>query len=162
MGKAMAGIAWVIIIVMLTGFFQGWLDRQDNPNQRIQGQVTEDGRPEVVLQRNRMGHYVANGAINGVPVVFLLDTGATGVALSPDIARQAGVALGKPVMTRTANGTARGYLTRLDSVQLGNIEQRHVRTTVSPGLATDEVFLGMSFLKNLEMTQKGGTLTLRQ
>jgi len=162
MGKTMAGIAWVIIIVMLTGFFQGWLDHRDNPNRSVRSAVGEDGRREVVLQRNRMGHYVANGSINGVPVVFLLDTGATGVALSPKLAREAGVPQGTPIVTRTANGNARGYLTQLESVKLGSIEQRSVRATVSPGLATGEVLLGMSFLKHLEMVQKGDTLTLRQ
>lgn len=162
MGTMMAGIAWVLIIVMLTGFFQGWLDHQDNPNRSVQTRVTEGGAREVVLQRNRMGHYVANGEINGVPVTFLLDTGATGVALSPQIARLADVPHGQPIVTRTANGTARGYLTRIDSVRLGNIEQRGVRATISPGLATEEVLLGMSFLKHLELVQKGDTLTLRQ
>lgn len=162
MGLAMAAIAWLLVIAMLASFFDGLLDEQRNPNSRVDTRVAEDGAREVVLRRNRMGHYLANGSINGVEVTFLLDTGATGVALSPDVARQAGVRRGQPVVTRTANGNARGYLTELDSVRVGDIEQRGVRATVSPGLAGMEVLLGMSFLKNLELIQRGDTLTLRQ
>ena len=109
-----------------------------------------------------MGHYVADGSINGVSVTFLLDTGATGVAMSARLAQRVGAPRGQPVVTRTANGNATGYLTRLRSVQLGAIEQNNVPASIAPGLATDEVLLGMSFLKNLEMIQRGDTLTLRQ
>ena len=55
-----------------------------------------------------------------------------------------------------------GFLAQLDSVAVGEIEQTQVRATISPGLATREVLLGMSFLKHLELVQKGDTLTLRQ
>ena len=109
-----------------------------------------------------MGHYVANGTINGVGVTFLLDTGATGVAISPELAQRTGAPRGKSILTRTANGTAQGFLTRLNSVQLGAIEQNNVPAQIAPGLATGQVLLGMSFLKHLEMVQRGDTLTLRQ
>ena len=65
-------------------------------------------------------------------------------------------------MSQTANGTVRAYLTRLDSVRLGAIEQNQVRATIAPGLGSEQVLLGMSFLKNLEMIQRGDQLTLRQ
>ena len=162
MGTVMAGIAWLIIMVMLTGFFSGWLDRQVNPNQHVTTAINGQGQREVVLKRNRSGHYVADGTINGVAVTFLLDTGATGVAISPAVARAAGATRGRPIALRTANGTAQGFLTELNRVTLGDIEQYGVPATISPGLATKEVLLGMSFLKHLELVQKGDTLTLKQ
>lgn len=158
----MAAIAWIILLAMLTVFFNGWLDDQANPNREPESRLTAGGAAEVVLKRNRAGHYVTDGFINGVPVTFLLDTGATGVALSSEVARATGVVPGKAIMTRTANGTAKGYRTTLKTVAVGNIEQRHVPATISPGLATREVLLGMSFLKHLELTQRGDTLTLKQ
>lgn len=162
MGTVMAAMAWIILLAMLTAFFNGWLDRQENPNRAPESRLTSDGVAEVVLKRNRAGHYVTDGFINGVEVTFLLDTGATGVALSSEVARATGAVPGKAIMTRTANGNAKGYRTTLKTVTVGNIEQRHVPATISPGLATREVLLGMSFLKHLELTQRGNTLTLRQ
>ena len=158
----MAVIFWLLLLIGLTQLFQGFLSHRENPNQRIASSIGADGRPEVVLQRNRQGHYVANGFINGSPVTFLLDTGATGVALPLNIARLAGVPRGPAITTQTANGPAQGFLTQLESVELGAIRQQEVRAVVSPGLAMNEVLLGMSFLKHLEIIQRGDTLTLRQ
>lgn len=162
MGTVMAGIAWLIIIAMLTGFFSGWLDHRNNPNRDVSTRINGEGQREVVLERNRMGHYLANGFINGHPVTFLVDTGATGVALSTGLAREIGLRGGRPIVTQTANGPARGYATRLDSVRLGELEQNDVHATIAPGLADHQVLLGMSFLKNLELVQRGNSLTLRQ
>lgn len=158
----MAIIFWLLLLIGLTQLFQGFLSHQQNPNQRLASSIGVDGRPEVVLQRNRQGHYVADGYINDVPVTFLLDTGATGVALPIAVARAAGVPRGPAITTQTANGPAQGFLTELESVELGGIRQQQVRAVVSPGLTMNEVLLGMSFLKHLEMIQRGDTLTLRQ
>lgn len=158
----MAAIAWLLIIAMLGSFFDGLLERERNPNQDVATAVTADGSREVVLTRNRQGHYLANGEINGVAVTFMLDTGATAVALGPELARKVGVVAGQPVVTRTANGSVRGYRTTLESVKLGNIEQADVPATVSPGLDGMQVLLGMSFLRHLELIQRGETMTLRQ
>lgn len=158
----MSVLAWVTLLGLLTLFFQDQLADQANPNRNVSSGRADDGRIEVVLQRNRMGHYVADGTINGVPVTFLLDTGATGVAISPELARAARAPQGQAVMSQTANGTVRAYLTRLESVRLGAIEQTEVRATIAPGLGTEQVLLGMSFLKNLELIQRGDQLTLRQ
>ena len=62
----------------------------------------------------------------------------------------------------TANGRTEGYRTRLNSVQLGDIRLRDVRAMVVPGLDGDQILLGMSALKQLEFTQRSGTLLLRQ
>ena len=161
-GRFMAIIFWLLLLIALTSAFHRFLAYKDNPNQRVASSIGVDGRPEVVLKRNQQGHYVANGFINDVSVTFLLDTGATGVALPLAVARAAGVPRGPTVTTQTANGPAQGFLTELETVRLGAIEQRAVGAVVSPGLAMDEVLLGMTFLKNLEITQRGNTLTLRQ
>jgi len=63
----------------------------------------------------------------------------------------------------TANGTLTGYAPGLRSVRLANIQQQDVQAIINPGMqAEDEVLLGMSFLKHLELIQRGDTLTLRQ
>ena len=100
--------------------------------------------------------------INGQAVQFMLDTGATDVAIPSAVAERLGLARGVPVTVSTANGRSEGYRTRLDSVRLGAIELRDVRALVAPGLDGEQVLLGMSALKKLEFTQRGGTMLLRQ
>ncbi len=157
-GMTMLVIAWALIIVGLYWFFGDWEARQSNPNT---ARVLSQQQSELTLQRNRAGHYVADGEINGRPVTFLLDTGATWVALPARLARELGLKHGAAVTLQTANGTAVGYQTRLDSVRLGPIAMRDVGALVADGMDADTVLLGMNFLKRLEFTQRGGELVLR-
>ncbi|MBA1147555.1 TIGR02281 family clan AA aspartic protease [Ectothiorhodospiraceae bacterium WFHF3C12] len=157
----MFAIMWVVIMGVLTlAFREFWLSRY-NPNQDVMTRVEGEVR-EVVLEANRAHHYVATGAINGEPVTFLLDTGATDIAVPAGVAGRAGLPEGQPVMFNTANGTARGYSTRIDRVELGGIVVRDVRGTINPNMDERIVLLGMSFLRELEFTQRGGELILRQ
>jgi len=161
LGKGMIYVAWLLALGLLAWIFSGLLDAQRNPNRRVQS-MTERGSPVVVLERNRYGHYNASGQINGHDVEFLLDTGATTVSVPAALAKRLGLRQGSAVSVNTANGTVTAYLTRLQSVRLGGIELRDVKATINPGMAGKEVLLGMSFLKHLEFTQRGDTLTLKQ
>jgi aspartyl protease family protein len=162
MGRTMYALAWIAAMGLLTLYFSDVLDRQRNPNRNVDSAVTEDGVREVMLIRNRMGHYVSSGSINGREVEFLLDTGATGVAIPAQVAQQLSLPRGRSVMMNTANGPARSWQTRLAEVKVGDIRLRNVEATITPGLRTREILLGMSFLKHIEFTQRGNTLTLRQ
>jgi aspartyl protease family protein len=157
-GITMLAIAWLLIFGGLYWFFAGWEARENNPNTATALNLSAG---EVVLQRNRAGHYVAAGEINGEAVTFLVDTGATQVALSSELARDLGLKLNSRVTVQTANGAASGYSTRLDSVRLGAIVLRDVGAVVTEGIDGDTVLLGMSFLQRLEFTQRGGQLILR-
>jgi aspartyl protease family protein len=160
LGRAMVVGAWVIGLALMVALFQGVLDRQRNPNPDPASSIA-GGAAEVVLLQNRAGHYVASGRLNGRPVTFLLDTGATEVAVSQALAEDLGLDRGPAVLTQTANGTVTAWRTRLQRVDLGAIRMRDVRAVVLPGLPRDEVLLGMSFLKRLELVQQGQRLTLR-
>ena len=161
-GRHMLLLAWVVALGLLALFFSGVLDRQHNPNQQVQSSLNEQGTYEVVLQRNRQGHYVTNGRINQQPVVFLLDTGATVVSVPAGIARKLGLKRGPASYANTANGTIKIYATRLDSIGIGNIQLHNIAAHINPHMSGNEILLGMSFLKKLELIQKGNTLTLRQ
>ncbi len=154
----MLAIAWMLIIAGLYWFFGNWEGKQVNPNT---ARVLNQQQGELVLERNRAGHYVAEGEINGRHVTFLLDTGATWVALPTGLARELGLKRGAAVTLRTANGAAVGYQTRLDRVRLGPIEIRDVAALVADGMDADTVLLGMNFLKQLEFTQRGAEMVLR-
>ena len=162
MGAVMQALAWLALLALGLVFFSDVLDRQYNPNQNLQTRKTQAGAREVVLQRNKFGHYVASGEINGKPVTFMLDTGATGVAIPEDVAEYLGIERGRAFSTQTANGRAISYAANLETVSVGVIELQNVRAAIAPGLKTEEILLGMSFLKHIEFSQKGNTLTLRQ
>ncbi|MDT8310134.1 MAG: retroviral-like aspartic protease family protein, partial [Methylophaga sp.] len=96
-------IFWLLLMASLTLFFNGFIDQRDNPNRDL-ATVAIDGNREVILDRNRAGHYVAPGKINGHEVTFLLDTGATNISVPAGIAEAAGLERGRPAMVGTANG----------------------------------------------------------
>ncbi|MEL7046519.1 MAG: TIGR02281 family clan AA aspartic protease [Pseudomonadota bacterium] len=161
-GTGMQVLAWISVLALLTLYFGDVLERQRNPNRNVATAMGDGGAREVELRRNRLGHYVSSGTINGEPVVFLLDTGATGVAIPSALAERLSLPRGRPFITNTANGRARSYQTRLGEVAIGDIRLSNVDASITPGLAMNEVLLGMSFLKHIEFTQRGNTLTLRQ
>lgn len=160
-GRFMVFAAWIGLAALLTWFFSDYLDSQWNPNRSVVSRANVDEQSQVVLQRNRYGHYVASGFINGHQVVFLLDTGATHVSVPQHIAVKIGLQRGAPLEVSTANGIATVFATVLREVQLGNIVLQDVRADINPHFDQDEILLGMAFLKHLEFTQSGDTLTLR-
>ena len=155
--------AWLGGIFLLTLLFQDVLESRLNPNAKPLVRVGEGGRSEVVLERNAQGHYVASGLINGYPVTFLLDTGATDVAVPEALADRLRLQRRKGGISQTANGPVAVWQTVLDEVGLGAIRLGKVRASIVPSMpAGSPVLLGMSFLKQLEFTQKDRQLILRQ
>lgn len=161
LGKWFIILAWILALGLLTYYFDDLLDKQRNPNQAVVSRVGNSGDLEVVLERNRYGHYVTSGEINGQPVVFMIDTGASDVAIPATIAARLGLERGRPLRYQTANGTVTGYQTRLAQLAIGPLELKDVRASINPGYEADEILLGMSVLKRLEFTQRGNTLILR-
>jgi len=153
--------AWVVGIVLLASLFQIHLSQRDNPNQDLMLEAGPTGMPQVVLRQNPAGHYVATGTINGEPVVFMLDTGATTVSLPQALARRLGLPLRPGGLSKTANGMVQTWTTRLDSLSLGGLTAVNLRATVLPNFPGDQVLLGMDFLKRFELIQRGGELTIR-
>jgi aspartyl protease family protein len=162
-GRTMMVLAWVAGLGLLTVLFQDLLESQFNPNRQPQVQLAQDGSKEVVLQRNAQGHYVADGRINGLPVTFLLDTGATDVAIPESLANRLGLQRLGGGVSQTANGAVAVWQTRLDEVRLGDIAMTDVSAAIVPTMdSSTPVLLGMSFLKRLDFVQRDGELVLRE
>lgn len=159
-GRVMWFAAWLSLLAVLVLGFDAWLERQHNPNADLMV-VDGEGPLEVVLQRSRSGHYIAPGRINGEPVQFLVDTGATRISVPLSLANRLGLKQGYASQATTANGLVTVYATELDEVRLGSIVLRNVAGNINPGMPGEVVLLGMSFMKDLEMVQRGDTLTLR-
>lgn len=151
---------WLILLGGLTLLADNYLEQTHNPNQHL-AQETGTGAAEVALTRNRSGHYVAPGSINGTPVVFLLDTGATSVSIPARVAAKLNLSPRGQSRVSTANGSITVDNVLLDEVALGGISLNRINAHINPYMDGDTVLLGMSFMKHLEMIQKGDTLRLR-
>ncbi len=117
----------------------------------------------VVLKADNRGHFIERGQINGKTMVYMVDTGASSVAIGRSDAERMGLPFlkGQPVMMRTANGDAQGWRLRLDSVRVGDVEVFGVDAVVAP-LAMPYVLLGNSFLAHVQMTRQGSEMVLER
>jgi aspartyl protease family protein len=136
---------------------------------RLDGRVTARRRTaevqEVHVWRNGDGMYTTVGSINGLTVSFLVDTGASRVALNANEARRLGIDFrvsGTPTTVGTASGVARAWAVTLDTVKVGSLELRNVGAVVLEGSAPEHVLLGMTYLGRLEIDNDGRMMTLRK
>jgi aspartyl protease family protein len=156
MGKTLRQFGlWALIfggIVMAYGI---WEDISRNSKGSF---ARENERGNVVLEKQRDGHFHATVVINGTPIDTLVDTGATLTVLTPEDATRAGFDMDRLQFSgqaRTANGIVATAPVRLDRVALGPFEERNVRAAVNGG-NLNKSLLGMEFLNRfgrLEITR---------
>ena len=117
----------------------------------------------IVLTAGTGGHFQTQGSINGHPVSFLVDTGATAVSMSTADAKRVGIDYekGMPVGIQTANGTMRGWRVTLDRVRVGDVEIYGVDGTVAER-DMPYVLLGNSFLNRFQMKRENDRMTLER
>ncbi|KAF1069119.1 retropepsin-like aspartic protease [Variovorax sp.] len=117
----------------------------------------------IVLPADSRGHFMTQGLINDRPVTFMLDTGATTVAMSVADAQRIGLdySKGRPVQVNTANGVAPGYLLRLRSVRVGDVEVYDLEAIVSPQ-SMPFVLLGNSFINRFSMRRDADQMVLEK
>jgi len=150
---------WVAALGLLGGLYL-LFSMLENDTSTVSS-VDSNGSVMVVLEQDRNGHYQAQGQINGQPVIFLVDTGATDVALPESTARALGLEFGPRIKVMTAAGPASAWVTRLDEVTVGGIRRQNVRATITDG-EFNGILLGMSFLKHYSLQQQDGTLVIRE
>ncbi len=134
------------------------VDNIQNPNKSFR--LGNDAQ-SVTLKRGLDGHYRAEALINNQKVDVLIDTGATGVAISQAIADKLGLKSIDAVRTNTANGDSVGYMVRLNSVKVGGVEAQNVAAMIAPGLDGD-VLLGMSYLGRMDVRLYKNEMTIKQ
>jgi len=153
----MALVASLLVLGLFYLYFENSLQARTHPNRALQIALGSD----LVLKRSNDGNYVFPGTINGEPVTFLLDTGATLVSVPAHLGDELGLKPGARQQAITANGTVTTRATRIDALAFGPFEIREVSASLNPGMRDSQVLLGMSVLKHLEFTQRGDTLILR-
>ena len=125
------------------------------------GASSEGGGSQIVIAAGSGGHFVTGGSINGKAVRFLVDTGATNVAMGQAEAQSLGIDFrsGQRGMASTANGPVPIYRVSLASVRVGDVQVYNVDATILP-VPMEHVLLGNSFLTRFQMKRDNDTLTL--
>jgi aspartyl protease family protein len=123
------------------------------------------GKGNVTLYPDRGGHFFVDGLVNGANVRFMVDTGATMVAMNSAVANRIGIdyrKLGRPGMASTPAGYVKTYDVTLGTVQVGGITLHNVAGSVIEGNHPLEALLGMSFLGHLDMKRDGEKMELSE
>jgi aspartyl protease family protein len=153
--RGMLGILAFWLVVMGVVYF--FMDRYLQPKP-----VTVSASGELVIPRARDGHFYAPGLVNGHPVKFLVDTGASLVSVSEDFARQAGLGPGESAVFTTANGQRPGRIVTGVPVEVGTVSVSAVRVGVGlTGFDSRDALLGQSFLSRFEILLQQDRMVLR-
>lgn len=115
---------------------------------------------QITISRDYDSHFRLEGSANGIPVTFLLDTGASSVAVSDELAKRAGLKYKSELITETANGSAVGYFTVINKLMIADIELNNVSAVIVPNMDSDQALLGMNVLKHFEITQNKDSMVL--
>lgn len=159
--KTAAGVALVAVDGESATFEIDGKRRTLKMGQAYSGRANGGGNQRTVLKADGRGHFLADGQVNNAAVRFLVDTGATLIALPATDAKRMGVSyLNAPRgVINTANGNALAYKVKLDTVRVGDITINNVDAVVIEGGLTIAL-LGMSFLSRTQMSHEGETMVL--
>ncbi len=121
-------------------------------------------KTEIRIASGSGNHYRTKGLINGTPVNFLVDTGATSIAMNHFEAERLGIDYrgGTPVTVSTANGNAQAFLVVLSTVSVGNIVVRQIQAVVSTTESPTEILLGNTYLSKVDLKIDQGVLVLKE
>lgn len=134
-----------------------------NLSSRIGTDFKPAEKATVSIPLNDSGQYKSSGTINGQPVSFLVDTGATIVAMNAADARRLGIdytTKGEMHEATTAGGVVKSWAVVLDSIDVGGIHVVNVPAAVLQGDYPQQILLGMTFLRNVEIKQTEGLMVL--
>ena len=125
------------------------------------GQAPASGGDSIALTADSRGHFYTEGSINNHPVQFMVDTGASVVALSSAEAKRLELNYqnGRPVTMNTANGTTRGWAIKIPMLRVGDVVTYEVDAVVTPA-GMPAVLLGNSYLSRFSMRRDGDQMTL--
>ena len=132
-------------------------------SRQVGGGYQRATQAEVRIASGRGGHYLTPGRINGLAVDFMVDTGATSVAMNLPTAKRLGLnyRAGREIRVNTANGVAKAYLLMLRSVSVGNVTVENLAATVTLSDFPQKILLGNSYLSRVDLQREGGVLVLK-
>ncbi len=132
-------------------------------SQNVGSQFTKPKTEKTHIASGKGGHYRSPGRINSRPVSFMVDTGATSIAMNSEIAKSLGINYkkGRPIQVQTASGFAKAYQVNLRSVSVGTIELNNVSGFVVDGGYPSEILLGNSYLSRVDLQINNGVMILQ-
>jgi len=121
-----------------------------------------DSANSVMVPTNERGDFVADGQVNGMPIRFAVDTGATFITLPAREASRLGLDYrkGQKTLMETANGDVFAYRLKLDTVHVGDVAVHNVDAVITEGNSLSIALLGMSFLNRMDIRREGAVMTL--
>lgn len=147
-------IFWIALMASLYGVMTHYLKPKP---------VTISASGDLVIPRARDGHFYASGLVNGRPVNFLVDTGASLVTVSEEFARTSAMSRGIPTVFKTANGDMPGQIVSDVPVSMGSISISGLRVAVGlVGQKTGDALLGQNFLSKFEIALSKDQMILRR
>lgn len=127
----------------------------------VQHEIISEYAQSLLVKQSPDRHYRISGAINDVPVTFMIDTGASDIAVNEQIAAQSGLKKSATLTISTANGKTTAWLTHIESLKVGHFIIENMPAIIVPKME-NEVLLGMRFLSQFTFSQSNGVLTLEQ
>ena len=156
-GHITALVLWLVIF----GAMYLFLDAKMQPQVATVTSL-DMARGEVIIPRSRDGHYYVGGAINGRPLTFMVDTGASTVVVSADLAAKIGLTRGVPTPFKTAGGMVWGETVSDQTIEAGGIQLKGLRVGVVTQMdQRDYALLGQNFLRHIDVIQSGDQMVLR-
>ncbi len=153
LGHIVALTIWIIISTAIYLYF----DARQKPTIAVASADLASG--QIIIPRSIDGHYYVRGAINGHPVDFMVDTGASIVSISHDIALSTGLPGGIPANFLTANGTVMGRIVSGQTIEAGGIVVEGLNIGI--GVGGNIALLGQNFLRKVDVLQSGDKMVLR-
>lgn len=151
-------LVWISLFVLLVFGFNRW----HQANFSVQSKtVVNHTEKTLILSPGRDNHFRLKALVNGVEMTFLVDTGASKVAIPESLAKQANLIKRYPIVVSTANGKTQGFLTRIKLLQLGAMNLHNISAIIMPQ-ESGIPLLGMSALSKLTFKYQGQQLILKQ
>ena len=145
-----AALVWLVLMGLVYVYFESY----------SRPAASQLGHGELRIPRAPDGHFYVDGSVNGTPVRFLIDTGASSVSLSQALAQRIGLQGGRAAEFSTAGGTASGEFFSDVSIRIANLHVDGLRVAVLPTMGA-EALLGQNFLRHVDVLIRDDALLLR-
>ena len=150
---------WMLLVIWIGVMFAIYLVTEVY-RKPSEGKVMAQGVLEI--PRDRDGHFRVAGSVNGVPVQFMVDTGASLISITDAVAERANLGEGVPISFQTANGVRQGMMSRAERIEVGPLAVNDLRVgTGYTGKSARDALLGQNFLRYFDVSISGNSMVLK-